>query len=484
MKNVNTTILIDGVESPVEASQVKIHSPYHTHHSFEVTVALSLADSVGISDIQAMLGEKITITIQAEAEPDQQGYFIGLVDEILPIWSPQGRFLIIKGFSPTILLDTATVFRTIRKERLDQVVRRLANGRNLSVGIQPTDKVIDWYLSNQTDFALLRSLANEHQKLFTYTGAQLYFGDLRREGAEEIQLQQETDLLSLCLSLNLCPLELRLSGYDPVTNQELPPARPGQVTSQNPLLSAIMAKSPYFQANLFQAERTTKRELDQRAARTQNRQSHKMVALHGQSGHPGIKVGSVITIDTEDDLLEGAFEGRFLIIQVDHQVTDHTYVNSWIGIPIEHPYPIPMEEGRRPLCGPRMAIVREITDTKHGLVGIQFIGDETRNISPGVPVVTAFTSDGGAYTLPQPGELVIVFFENFNPQKPLVVGSRFFGGKKADRWANGKRGFAIGDVVFEVDNEGGLIISAKTMKFLAEQLMEVRSAKIHLNPRG
>lgn len=493
MKTVNTLIRINGVEDPIVADHILIHSPYNSHHKFEIGVPLSQMDSAGISDIKAMLGEKISIKIQSVADRDQQCHFIGVVDEICPVWTSRGRSLIIKGFSPTILLDTVPVFRTVKKESLSQFVRKITQNRIPDLEIQNSNDVIDWKIQpQQTDYQMLLSVADEYNKICAYDGTKLIFGDLGLNSADEITLVQETDLQSLRLSLNLCPLEFQVTGYDPISNKNIPPVGSDSLASKNPLVTAAIEKSDiYPKVDIFLSESVkNQQELERHARRIQTRQTHELVVLNGQSSNPAIKIGSIILIDTDDDLLQGAFEGRYLVLQVDHQLSNGIYTNSWVAVPLDHPYPIRMLNARNPVCGSRLAMVKEADDAEYGLLKVSFIGDPEENVSPGIPVVTAFTSHGGAFILPQPGELVVVAFENFNPDKPLIYGSLFFGGKNAERWKKKKRGFAIGDAVFEVDENGKLTITADEIELVSRKLMELRSdcrinikgSPLHLNP--
>ena len=92
-----------------------------------------------------------------------------------------------------------------------------------------------------------------------------------------------------------------------------------------------------------------------------------------------------------------------------------------------------------------MAIVKETNDEDQlGRVKVQLTMDENEVLTPWLRVLTSYTSQGGSLWLPEKGEQVVIFFEDFNPENaPFVVGGFYTGTNKADAWEAHERGFTV-----------------------------------------
>ena len=219
-----------------------------------------------------------------------------------------------------------------------------------------------------------------------------------------------------------------------------------------------------------------------------------MLILRGGSNNSALKIGSRISIESSDEIMS---TGSYIITEVNHHVDQSSvYNNTFTAVPVGYPFPIRMQQSRSPICGPLIATIKENNDPKNlGRVKVEFMGDEERALSPWLRVLAPCTKNGGFFFLPEVGEQVVVFHEDFNAEKsPFVIGAFYHSKATAKKWKdanNKKKGIALDKINFLFDDQSGkLTIEAEEIEIKAKkkinldggQHLSQSATRIDLNP--
>nr|WP_250727123.1 phage baseplate assembly protein V [Bacteroides fragilis] len=127
--------------------------------------------------------------------------------------------------------------------------------------------------------------------------------------------------------------------------------------------------------------------------------------------------------------------GRYRITEITHTVDDKgLYSNTFCGVPGGTPV-MPWGDAVMPVAYPEMARVVSNDDPKNqGRVKVQFMWQEIdggesywmRVQSPDAGKSDQVARNRGFVFIPEPGDLVMVGFEQGNPDRPYVTGSLFY----------------------------------------------------------
>lgn len=487
MVQIKYSVKINNWQKEFSIRSLNLHQPFNGHHTFDITVVVD--ESIAITNIilKNLLGESATITI---AEDKKEGCtFKGFVDQINTTWTKSSRILKIKGFSPSIFMDCSPQFRTFYDKSLNNILKRITEGYSSNklpnLKQKSTSDKVPFAVQNQeTDYRFLCRMADNSGKLFFYTGQELYFGDIKNAKANSLELTMNKDCQHLALSQNLAPLNFQLEGYNYVKNKEETQQSKKEYGEIGEVVKATIDKSGIYPKAKVRVNYLLEKpeDLNAPAQKITNRQAHELVTLSGTSNRPELTIGSHISIQTKNDDLIG--EGKYIVMEVNHQVSsDGAYQNNFSAIPEGYPFPIRMQQGQNPMCGPLSAIVKDHKDEKGlGRVRVQFVGDSEASLSPWMRVLVPYTKGGGFYFLPEKEDKVLVFFEDFNPEKsPFVLGSYFHGQSDASKWKDGdnsKKGIQGNKIAFLWEEKTGkLTIEAEEIELKAKKEISIDGGK-------
>lgn len=485
MSHAITDISIKGWDKTLIVTSLSLRQSYNDHHAFELTALVPEGFALTLDRLKDILGETATISIRLKETPGVQCRFTGFVDQTVPVWTPQGRALRVLGYSPTVFMDCGPRFRTFGETSVGAIVDKVANAYSSKISSLTkkgaTGKVDFSVQTQETDYRYLCRLADQYGKVFFYDGEKMFFGDLKEKDDKADQLQWASQLKQVELSLNLAPLNFKLSGYALEASKVEEYSRPKENVSSNALVGAAIEESKiYPTSNIFLLNLNTgQSELADRSERLLSKQAYDLVRLQGVSNNPSLKVGDQISIGGSHELFG---EGEYIILDINHSVSsDSTYRNTFSAVPAGYPFAMRMQATRNPLCGPLMAVVKENNDPKKlGRVRVQFIGDEEKTLSPWLRILTPYTGNGGWYYLPEVGDQVVVQAEDFNIEKfPFVSGAFYHGKADAAQWhdpQNKKKGFTTERVAFKIDDRTGkLTIEADDIEIIARKKIKTQS---------
>ncbi|MEM9886191.1 MAG: contractile injection system protein, VgrG/Pvc8 family [Bacteroidota bacterium] len=497
MTQVKSTISIstnaEWAKNKFAIRSLSLHQPFNGHHVFEVVTSVEKKTKLDNATLASFLGENVVIEIGSPAQKEDSKKsekwieFHGFIDQINATWTKSGRVLRIKGYSKSILMDAAPVFRTFSEQRVGDIVRKVTGdyGSQLPnlVKKELGEKVDFVVQSQETDYRFLCRLADEYNLIFFFDGKESYFGDLKNINKNEVTLQLEGkgNCQHADLSLNLAPLEFKMQGYD-LLKDKLLEGVDGNINckGQSDVLNISVNKSSVYPSANIHVNYAI--ENDQPLIRADKkitaRQAHELVVLTGTSNEPSLRIGSKVKMKSSDKLLSS---GEYLVIEVHHHISsDDAYQNNFTAVPLGFPFALRMQQGGSAMCGPLQAVIEDHKDPeKLGRVKVKFIGDrEKDSVSPWLRVLVPFTAQSGFYFLPEKGEKVIVFFEDFNPEKsPFVLGSFYHKNKNASKWYeknNRMKGIQMEKISFVFDDQTGkLTIEAKEIEITATKNMNL-----------
>lgn len=462
---------------------IAIQQSYYNHHTFEVNLTIPTGEEFGINDLKKVLGEEIEISFSLEKDKSNPNTFKGLVDSATPYYVGDMRMLRLEGYSASILMDAGPRFRAFTEMSVADIVKKITQDYDIDTKIDASGDLPFILQCQESDYRFLCRLADSQNLAFYYDGDELHFDEFNdQKGTTKLQ---KKDIQALEATINLCPLSFEVKGYDYVNDDWQKEASPKRYGSNEKLVKAAIEKSAVYPSvkvnvNYALSKKGVLKDVEHQLA---TQQTNDLVTIRGRSANISLHIGRQLTIEQEDEKLLPGIDGNsaFIITHISHSISgDNSYRNSFTAVPADHPFPLNMVNAKPPICGPLTAIVKDIEDPdKLGRVRVQFMMDDNESLSPWMRVLTTYTSHGGSLWLPAVEERVVVFFEDFNPEKsPFVLNGFFNGGYKAADWKEGEKGFRMENIsmIFN-DKEGSLNIKAKSIILEGEESIELGKAK-------
>ncbi len=470
---VTNSIIINKREIPSSftVESFTIRQSHYAHHSFELSLSIPYSQSFELDQLKSWLGEKITI------EWGEDNQFVGFVDNAKIYSVRSNRMVHLEGFSPSILMDAGPKFRAFTEMTLQDIIQHILQeyeGITFDAGIK---KSVQWAMQCQeSDFRFLNRLADKFGVNFFYDGTEFYFESFAEASKQAIKIEPN-ELSTLEVGLNLAPLNFEVRGYNLAEDKmKKVDFSDTEIKSKNPLVQAALDKSEQYPKVRYGLSYPIESApyLKNVAEQLAMQQTNELVNINGQSAKSNLAIGQKITIgQQEDKALPGITDQTaYLITQISHQFSvGNNYQNSFAAIPADCPFPVNVPSAKNPFSGPLLAKVMENKDDENwGRVKVTFLQDENEAVSPWMRVVTNYTAFGGHFWIPEIGETVIVFFEEFNPENSAFVIGSFFNGATLPSSNNPKtRGFSFENIQVVFDDEKGAVrIKAKSILMEAD----------------
>src|SRR5437764_4033575 len=126
---------------------VTIKKKFNAHHEFAIRVRYYVLEKMGsfnLSNVQKLIGKLAIIKLMQQDNLEVKYEFRGLVCEISMEQSDSFRNeLVLKGYSPTILLENGPSFLSFYQKSLQQIVQQITQPvtqKNCQVNISPQHK--------------------------------------------------------------------------------------------------------------------------------------------------------------------------------------------------------------------------------------------------------------------------------------------------------------------------------------------------------
>ena len=486
--HVKTTIEIDGKQLD-GFKGIRISQSYRSHHSFEIVVPAEVIEGHDANNIfqgKELIGKSLKIDISPEENSKRTGQlnqFNGLVTNVgILRHGINASDFVIRGFSPTILLDDGPNTRSFAEKTISQVVNMVLkpypkNDIRTSVSPKPDTNIAYLTQYNETNYNFLCRLAEFHGQWLYYDGTDFRFGELE-DTSTEIELFMGQDLMEFELGMKIEPLKFDHISYDYMKNRNLESADSQlTVSGMNDLgkfalnqSESIFGQKPLSNVRPYFSDLDSLRDY---STHFKTNAAGDLVIAEGTSVNPKLRIGSKIKIKSAADEHSEDY-GSFIVITVSHH-TDMvgTYSNSFEAVPSTLITPPTANNYSLPKADIQKAIVVENDDPDNlGRVRVQFIWQEKPNMTPWIRTTTPYAGENrGFQFIPELDDEVLVCFEHNNPDRPLMMGALHHGNnghedrKDSDNYTKTIRTISNNEVLFlDKPDEEEIIIQNKQSK--------------------
>ncbi len=420
--------------------------PYHVqveqrsdwHHQFEVMVSTEKAkvmggakasESVIIDNAIAYVGETAQIEITRSSGALR---FEGIVTNVRMEQVYAGdAFIVFAGYSPTFLMDGQRATTSFEEMSLKDIVGKIAAAMpaNISQSVDPQfTQTIPYVVQYQeTGYDFLNRLAAQYGEWFFFDGEQLVFGKVPDGKGVELQFGSDS-MLSFNYGIEVRPTKTTRKYYKYQENETYDKSvasfQPGWLDPHSK--TALKVSEELFtkdEVHMVPFEVDSQSALQSRAESEKSSLLSDVMQFNGQSAHPGVIIGAKIKVKSTK-----GFIGEYRVISVSHTVDSHNdYYNSFEAILATSTAP-PQNKGViRPQAESQVAEVVENNDPdKMGRVRVKSKWQD--GMTPWVRVLTSDAGgEHGHYFTPEIGDEVLIDFEEGNPDRPYVVGSKYHG---------------------------------------------------------
>ncbi|MBL4745205.1 MAG: hypothetical protein JKY08_02435 [Flavobacteriaceae bacterium] len=367
--------------------------------------------------------------------------------------------LILKGYSPTILLDGAEQLCSWVNSSLESIVGETLGRLNIGTVVCPKFKeTIEYQVQYQeNNYQFLQRLAKQYNEWFYYNGTQIIFGKLKHGEVQRVEYGR--DLSEIQLEINVKDHRQTNFSYNATDHNLLSASSKNQVAGLNELgMHAFYTSSEIFtteQNNFTNIETNVKSQIDELVARKQATASAGLHVMKAKSTKQGLTVGTVIKVASAKVDGKSTFDiqnyGEYMITRIIHTATERLeYFNTFEAIPSGITIP---EEPlvSLPKAASQLATVISNNDPK-GMGRVQVRFDWQRNTmkTSWLRVMSAdagssenHAKNRGHVFVPEVNDQVMIGFEYNNPNRPFILGAMFHG----ENGAGGKQGNNIKTII-------------------------------------
>ncbi|WP_108866402.1 type VI secretion system Vgr family protein [Aquimarina aquimarini] len=357
----------------------------------------------------------------------------------------QGDIITISGEGACIITDDGSHYASYTDSSLSDILQDVFMGYDrskLAMDITPRNNSPLHYCvqHNESAFAYASRLAAQYNEWFYYDGKKLVFGN---PDQKKIKLRYRFDLHEFSLNLAPKPNTYIYCTTDYLLDEKHEKHSADIHTGLNGLNHFTTQKSESLFAKKTRVyvssydDPQLKQRFDQLIEQQKKATELNQVIIKGKSDNPGVKLGSVISI--EDDEIG---YGSFRITKVSHIVNENgKYRNEFEGVVSDSDIYPNTDLTAFPKSETQVAKVVENADPK-GLsrIKVQFFWQEPLGErTPWLRIVSPHAgTEKGFHFIPEIGEEVLIGFEGGNAEKPYVLGSLYNGVANPSGWKTNK----------------------------------------------
>lgn len=416
------------------------------HHQFEIKVNYQPGTpsvwAKGPDAILNQLGEKISI-VMTHNESGEKTSFEGLISDI-DIQGCDGNqgYVILRGGSPTLLLDRNPAMDCYIDQTLNAIVGDAIDKCGVPVKLTNSPKhsgVIPYIARHkETCYGFLARLLRSYGEWFYYDGTKLLVGN--PEIMTEAKIAYDVDLTDIVIKGSIHALNNSVYDFDMAGEGKFlyeQGGTPGGVTLGSK--TADGCSKPLFptEATLPSARTIhSGSDMQKYADSSYNRNYANLSNLVGTSRNCGIKLGELVSVSLPENISDASIMelGRYRVAEIKHTVNkEGHYHNTFKGIPTVSS--MPMGDAVMPVAYPELAKVTNNDDPKkQGRVKVRFMWQESQGKesnwmpvqSPDAGKSDKVSKNRGFVFIPEKEDLVMIGYEQGNPDRPFVMGSIFY----------------------------------------------------------
>lgn len=443
-KKINLEIHIDDREI-VHFNSLKITQAFNRHHEFELIINQDVIEQTGsfkIDQSKSWIGKEFIVSID-HGNMD----FKGIVCEVNLYQSHGLRGnLIIKGYSPTILLETGGRLVSYSDKQLEDIVKKITSGlasNAMEYAIKPEYRESLKYITQfkESNFSFINRLSAEYGEFFYYDGKVLRFG--KPSDQKSVMLVHGQNLNFMNSGVRILPVNFSYYSYRSEENTDLAATAPNQLEGLNDFSRHALDESgSVFDGSADQPVKPrveNKSQLDKLALKHKQAMASNLSDITGESTNTALNIGSIADVHVSRKDPTGIFNqesfSKFLITEISHHVDGlNRYTNTFKGVPSETEV-LSVANVQVPQAESQIATVIDNNDpSQTGRVRVQMLWQKDNYTTDWIRVLTPdggssepFAKNRGYVFIPEVGDQVVVGFRYNDPDRPFVMGSIFHG---------------------------------------------------------
>jgi uncharacterized protein involved in type VI secretion and phage assembly len=430
-------------------SSVVIRQQFNAHHEFAIRIRYDVLGKVGsfsLANAQKLIGKSIVIKL-VQASNLQVAYeFRGIICEISLEQSDNFTSdIVLKGNSPTVLLENGPHFLSFYKKNLKDITKQLTQpvaAYNCKVALEPQHTTPISYICQykESTFHFLNRLSSDFGEWFYYDGKDLFFG--KPASSPSLDLTYGEDVYNIQLTLRILPMTFSNYSYvskdDKLITSDAPPMVDG--LDQYASLALQESNKIYSTPVNFPIKQRveSKSDLDKFVKNQKAALAADLEILTGSSDNPSVCIGAIANVKfskLENNTFTKEDYGKFLITSIEHHVTANgKYYNTFEGIPSGLEI-IPVKNIIPPVAESQIATVKDNKDPDNlGRVRAQMLWQQGNEMTDWLRVMTPDAGGGkdgaknrGLVCVPEAGDQVLICFRYNDPDRPFIMGSMFHG---------------------------------------------------------
>lgn len=426
------------------------------HHEFELILphdALSERQDHQLEHANKFLGKRLTTIIKYkdfETKESPERTFVGVITKVG--FSQDSHSLgniVLKGFSPTILLDSAPHTQSfggdgpvnmgiIATNVIKQGINVNSNEYDVRVNAKADSQIYYSTQYNETHYNYLARMAEAYGEQFYYDGEVLHFGNMPAPN-KPLEMIYGSNVTDVNVELKAVHINPSFYGYNSSSNVKLtsgttPIKHRSDLAQTSYKNNENIFKTPSLQVAPIKA--TTDMDVINSQTSASGSKAVEVMTVSGNTTLPFLYPGCVADINMrKTDSNKTSHFTKLMMTEVTHEInTLGHYSGTFEAIAADTGY-MPKPEFEIPKAEPQFATVISNTDPQgQGRVTVRFdwqMHDTTnfiRVMSPDAGGTGAITQNRGYVAIPEVGDQVMVGFVHNHPDRPFVMGGLFHGG--------------------------------------------------------
>ena len=285
-----------------------IHQRVADHHTFELRCPLNAFESDSeplINKSKSLFGKLIKVGFGDGNNQPAEYFFKGIITQLsVDKYQGIGGDILIKGYSPTILLEEGKRYNTFDGKTLSENVRKIMQDIPSNLMQATTDPDSDTNVGyrvqyKESSFHYLQRLAKNYNQWLYFDGTKLYFGKKKEE--DPINLTFGSDVTNMQLDYRISPSKFELLNYNPQSDTIFT-GESGNAhgTKLDDMSDMLQTKSD----DIFTGKKQLsvafhpqqQSHMDDLVTQMKNRLGSQFLTLNGSCNNSKIKIGSLLKI--------------------------------------------------------------------------------------------------------------------------------------------------------------------------------------------
>ncbi|PIF46652.1 uncharacterized protein involved in type VI secretion and phage assembly [Chryseobacterium sp. 52] len=422
------------------------------HHEFELILindTLSERQNHELEQANKFLGGRLTVNFTyKDVDNSPERTFVGVITKVGFSQENQSMGnIVLKGYSPTILLDSAPHTQSFGGDQpvnmgiiATNVIKQGIESSKFDVKVnaKASSQILYSTQYDETHYNYLCRMAEGYGEQFYYDGEVLHFGNMPPQN-KALELVYGSNVSDVNVELKAVHIKPSFYGYNSSSNAKLssgetPIQHMGNLAKTAYQNNEGIFKTPSLQVAPIKAATDMDVVISQTA--TSGSKAVEVFTVSGGTTIPFLYPGCIADIKMrKTDSNQTSYFTKLMMTEVTHEVDAlGNYSGRFEAIASDTGY-IPKPDFAVPIAQPQIATVISNTDPQgQGRVTVRFdwqMNDNTnfiRMMAPDAGGTDQITQNRGYVAVPEVGDQVMVGFVHNHPDRPFVMGGMFHGG--------------------------------------------------------